>query len=134
MQDSTLDPHRDSLALIILSDEIREEHSGGSSSPFRQQDIALKVISGDNLETVREIAQEAGMDISGAYAATSSKPCPTTEWSPPPARGAMPLVSSRRPSAEADRRAQAAQALRWRWSGTASTTFRRSRKRISLSP
>ncbi|MCC6802497.1 MAG: HAD-IC family P-type ATPase [Anaerolineae bacterium] len=66
IQDGKLDPHRDSLALIILSDEIRENIQATLSS-FERQDVALKVISGDNLETVREIAQQAGMDVSGAY-------------------------------------------------------------------
>ncbi|MFN8562264.1 MAG: HAD-IC family P-type ATPase [Anaerolineae bacterium] len=66
MQDGKLDPHRDSLALIILSDEIRENIQA-TLSAFERQDVALKVISGDNLETVREIAQEAGLDVSVGY-------------------------------------------------------------------
>ncbi len=66
MQDGSLDPARDSLALIILSDEVREDIQETLAS-FTQQNVALKVISGDNLETVREIAQQAGMPVGSGY-------------------------------------------------------------------
>jgi len=63
--DTTL-PERSALALIVLSDEIRADIQE-TLAAFQEQNIALKVISGDNLETVREIAGEAGMAITGAY-------------------------------------------------------------------
>ncbi|MFN8529032.1 MAG: HAD-IC family P-type ATPase [Anaerolineae bacterium] len=57
---------RQPLGLIILEDEIR-----GDTRPmleaFRAQNVALKVISGDNAETVRKIAEDAGMTIRSAY-------------------------------------------------------------------
>jgi len=65
-QNGDLDPQRDSVALIILSDEVRDDIQDTLAS-FTAQDVALKVISGDNLETVTEIAREAGMPISAAY-------------------------------------------------------------------
>ncbi len=66
MQDGALDPARDSLALIILSDEVRDDIQETLAS-LRQQNVALKVISGDNVETVREIAHQAGMETTEAY-------------------------------------------------------------------
>jgi cation-transporting ATPase E len=63
--DSAL-PEREALALIVLSDQIREDIQE-TLQAFREQDIALKVISGDNLETVIEIAQEAGLRVRHAY-------------------------------------------------------------------
>lgn len=65
-EDAKLDPKRDSAALIVLSDEVRDDIQDTLAS-FTQQNVALKVISGDNLETVSEIAHEAGMEISGAF-------------------------------------------------------------------
>jgi cation-transporting ATPase E len=63
--DSAL-PEREALALIVLSDQIREDIQE-TLQAFREQGIALKVISGDNLETVIEIAQEAGLRVRHAY-------------------------------------------------------------------
>ena len=55
------------LALIVMSDEIRVDIQD-TLGAFREEDLTLKVISGDNLETVRAIAGSAGMDIgSRAY-------------------------------------------------------------------
>ena len=55
------------LALIVMSDEIRVDIQE-TLQAFREEDLTLKVISGDNLETVRAIAGSAGMDIgSRAY-------------------------------------------------------------------
>ncbi|PJF25907.1 MAG: ATPase P, partial [Phototrophicales bacterium] len=63
--DSAL-PDREGLALVVLSDQIREDIQE-TLQAFRDQEIALKVISGDNLETVTEIAQEAGLRVRNAY-------------------------------------------------------------------
>ena len=50
------------LALIVMSDQIREDIQD-TLAAFRAEGLTLKVISGDNLETVRAIAQASGMDI-----------------------------------------------------------------------
>lgn len=55
------------LALIIMQDEVRHDIQA-TLEAFRQQDVGLKVISGDNLETVRAVAGVAGMPIDTAYA------------------------------------------------------------------
>ncbi len=49
------------LALIVMSDQIRSDIQD-TLAAFRAEGLSLKVISGDNLETVRAIAQAAGMD------------------------------------------------------------------------
>ena len=55
------------LALIVMSDQIRDDIQQTLQS-FRDEGLKLKVISGDNLETVRAIAERAGMDVgSRAY-------------------------------------------------------------------
>lgn len=64
--DSVLsNPHED-VALIALHDELRPEIQD-TLNQFREQNVRLKVISGDNLETVKQIAQDAGMVINHAY-------------------------------------------------------------------
>lgn len=50
------------LALIVMSDQIRDDIQD-TLAAFRAEGLTLKVISGDNLETVRAIAGAAGMDI-----------------------------------------------------------------------
>ncbi len=65
-QDAHVDGPREALALIILSDQVRE-NIAETLQMFREQNVALKVISGDNVETVRAIAGAAGMDVSVAY-------------------------------------------------------------------
>ena len=50
------------LALIVMSDQIRHDIQD-TLAAFREEGLTLKVISGDNIETVRAIAAAAGMDI-----------------------------------------------------------------------
>ena len=55
------------LALIVMSDQIRDDIQA-TLAAFREEGLTLKVISGDNIETVRSIAGQAGMEIgSRAY-------------------------------------------------------------------
>ncbi len=54
------------LALIVMSDQIRED-IGATLDDFRQLNVQLKVISGDNLETVRAIAGQSGITSEFAY-------------------------------------------------------------------
>jgi cation-transporting ATPase E len=64
--DSALPEKRDALALIAMSDQIRPEIAQ-TIAQFKALGVQLKVISGDNAETVRAIAEQAGMAIQGAY-------------------------------------------------------------------
>jgi cation-transporting ATPase E len=50
------------LALIIMSDQIRDDIQE-TLQAFREEGLKLKVISGDNAETVQAIAKQSGMDI-----------------------------------------------------------------------
>ena len=63
--------HVEPLALIVMSDQIRDDIQE-TLQAFREEGLTLKVVSGDNLETVRAIAQQAGMDI-GARAYTGAE-------------------------------------------------------------
>lgn len=52
---------RRALALITLQDEIRED-TAETLAAFASQNVRLKVISGDNTETVRRIAERFRYD------------------------------------------------------------------------
>jgi cation-transporting ATPase E len=65
-QDGKLEGHVEPLALVILSDQVRQD-IGETLEAFRQQAVRLKVISGDNLETVKAITRQAGITIHKAY-------------------------------------------------------------------
>jgi cation-transporting ATPase E len=54
------------IALIALSDQPRENIQETLAS-FKADNIALKVISGDSLETVRAIANQSGMGVTQGY-------------------------------------------------------------------
>jgi cation-transporting ATPase E len=54
------------LALITLSDQVRPDIQD-TLEAFRKQNVRLKVISGDNMETVQAIAKQAGIVVEHAY-------------------------------------------------------------------
>lgn len=56
----------EAVALVILSDQVREDIHETLES-FRQQNIQLKIISGDNIETVKAIARQTGTAFDRAY-------------------------------------------------------------------
>ena len=53
------------LAIVELEDEIRPD-AAEILEYFAEQDVTLKVISGDNQDTVAAIAERAGLDVVGA--------------------------------------------------------------------
>ena len=53
------------LAIVELEDEIRPD-AAEILAYFAEQDVTLKVISGDNQDTVAAIAERAGLDLVGA--------------------------------------------------------------------
>lgn len=63
---SSLPDERNALALIVLADTVRPNVSE-TLRAFEDEGVALKVISGDNLETVRQVATSAGMVITEAF-------------------------------------------------------------------
>jgi cation-transporting P-type ATPase E len=54
------------LALIAIRDRVRDD-IGDTLEQFRAQNVKLKIISGDNLQTVRAVAEEAGLATDTAY-------------------------------------------------------------------
>ncbi len=54
------------LGYVILENPIRE-NAAKTFSYFKEQGVAIKVISGDNPETVSEIAKRAGIDHADSY-------------------------------------------------------------------
>jgi len=65
-ENAALAANRKSVALILLSDQVRENIQE-TLDMFTEQGVALKVISGDNLETVESIARQSGMVIGERY-------------------------------------------------------------------
>jgi len=65
-QDNEPPRQREPMALILLSDRVREDIQE-TLQMFREQSVALKVISGDNVQTVTAIARQAGIDVTHAY-------------------------------------------------------------------
>ncbi|MCU0496065.1 MAG: cation-translocating P-type ATPase [Anaerolineae bacterium] len=65
-QDVSLNGQVTPTALIVMSDQIRDDIQI-TLNDFRQLNVGLKVISGDNPETVKAIAHQAGMDTSLVY-------------------------------------------------------------------
>jgi cation-transporting ATPase E len=54
------------LAFVLLRDHLRDD-ARATLTAFADQQVALKVISGDHIETVTRIARDAGMAIHAAY-------------------------------------------------------------------
>nr|NIR41767.1 HAD-IC family P-type ATPase [Actinomycetota bacterium]NIS36843.1 HAD-IC family P-type ATPase [Actinomycetota bacterium]NIT98940.1 HAD-IC family P-type ATPase [Actinomycetota bacterium]NIU22588.1 HAD-IC family P-type ATPase [Actinomycetota bacterium]NIU71333.1 HAD-IC family P-type ATPase [Actinomycetota bacterium] len=70
---ATLPPERDPVCLVHLEDTLRPD-AAEIFAFFREQGVALKVISGDNAATVAAVAQRAGID--GADTFTDARTLP----------------------------------------------------------
>ncbi len=66
------------LAIVELEDEIRHD-AAEILAYFAEQDVTLKVISGDNQDTVAAIAERAGLDVVGAPVDARDLPNETDE-------------------------------------------------------
>ena len=86
--DGVLPTEREALALVVLSDQVREDIQA-TLQAFRDQDVKLKVISGDNLETVREIARESGMPDTPAYTGDALKAMSDADFTAAAVDGAL---------------------------------------------
>ena len=64
--DGQLAASTEPLALIVMSDQVREDIQT-TLDAFRSQGVRLKVISGDNLETVKAIARQSGLQAVHAF-------------------------------------------------------------------
>ncbi len=65
-EDGHLNGSAHPIALVTLSDQVRPDIQE-TLNAFRAQNVRLKVISGDNMETVKSIARQAGIDTEHAY-------------------------------------------------------------------
>lgn len=74
-----LNGHVHPLGLIVMSDSIREDIQT-TLQDFRELGVDLKVISGDNIETVRSIAAQSGMNAELAYTGAELEAMPETEF------------------------------------------------------
>ena len=72
LEDESIAGSVEPLALIVISDQIRDDIRS-TLQAFRTLGVGLKVISGDNLETVRAIAQRAGLATDVCYTGNQIK-------------------------------------------------------------
>lgn len=70
-QNAALSANVEPKALIVLSNSIRK-NAKATFKYFEKQDVTVKVISGDNPETVAEIARLAGIKNAGIYVDAST--------------------------------------------------------------
>lgn len=78
-ENNTLDPASRPLALIVLSDKVRNGIQE-TLSQFIEQHVALKVISGDNQETIAAIATQAGIKVTGIFSGEQLKAMSAIEF------------------------------------------------------
>lgn len=88
LEDGRLDGHAEPLALITLSDQIRPDIQE-TLEAFRQQQVELKVISGDNMETVRSIARQAGIHADHVYTGDQLKAMSPEEFEVAAVQGSL---------------------------------------------
>jgi cation-transporting ATPase E len=62
----TLPPDLDAVALVLFAEQVRPD-AAETLEYFRQQGVALKVISGDNPRTVGAVARRVGLDAGEPY-------------------------------------------------------------------
>jgi cation-transporting P-type ATPase E len=78
-QQSKLDIPRKPLALVVMSDQVRDD-CRATLDAFREQNVALKMISGDNLETVTAIGNQAGLETAHGYTGDHLESMPDSEF------------------------------------------------------
>ncbi len=66
IKDNKLPKFKDVLALVLIHDKIRPD-AINTISYFIDNDVNIKVISGDSVSTVRSIAEEVGIEVTGCF-------------------------------------------------------------------
>ena len=69
-RDYKIDSNKELLGLILIKDKIRKEVIP-TLEYFKNNDVKIKIISGDSENTVINIAKEVGIDIDGVYDASN---------------------------------------------------------------
>ena len=65
IKDDKLPRKKDALALILIRDKVRKE-AEITLNYFKENDVNIKVISGDSVSTVKNVAKTVGIEASGA--------------------------------------------------------------------
>jgi len=65
-QEGKISSQRKAIALIVIEDYIRED-AVETIKWFKENDVKIKIISGDNPVTVAEVARRVGVDMSETY-------------------------------------------------------------------
>ena len=90
-------PPLDALAVVALADELRPDVPP-TLARFRKEGITLKVLSGDDPDTVAALAARAGLEDTSPCTPAGCTNCRTTNWTPssPVARSSAGSPRSRR--------------------------------------
>lgn len=78
LDNGNMPPALEPLALVVVSDVVRHDIRETLQS-FMRQEVRPKVISGDNLRTVRAVARQAGMSTDIAYTGDQIDQMPDSE-------------------------------------------------------
>ena len=113
-------PALEPLAVVALADELRPDVPE-TLARFGEEGIALKVLSGDDPDTVAALAARAGLRDAAPVHAGGCTSCRTPNWTRSSPRGRSSAGSPRSRRNGSSSRC-AGRAATWRWSATGSTT------------
>ena len=66
MKENILPKNKEALAFILIRDKVRKE-AAKTLEYFMENDVDVKVISGDSVSTVSNVARQVGLNIKGVY-------------------------------------------------------------------
>lgn len=66
MKDNIIPKNKEALAFILIRDKVRKE-AAKTLEYFMENDVDVKVISGDSVSTVSNVARQVGLEIKGIY-------------------------------------------------------------------
>ncbi len=66
MKENILPKNKEALAFILIRDKVRKE-AAKTLEYFMENDVDVKVISGDSVSTVSNVARQVGLEIKGIY-------------------------------------------------------------------
>ena len=66
MKDNIIPKNKEALAFILIRDKVRKE-AVKTLEYFMENDVDIKIISGDSVSTVSNVARQVGLEIKGIY-------------------------------------------------------------------
>ncbi len=66
MKDNIIPKNKEALAFILIRDKVRKE-AVKTLEYFMENDVDIKIISGDSVSTVSNVARQVGLNIKGVY-------------------------------------------------------------------